>query len=317
MDANTIAPLAMSSSIYTQLSALSESTRVRLLRLLELEELGVGELTRIVQIPQSTVSRHLKVLREDGWISARRVGTASLLRMDIGQLTPAAVALWRVVREAVGADFVEDTRRMRSVLALRGADAAFFERMAGKWDAIRSDLFGDDFLLSTLLSLLPDGLTVADLGCGTGAALEQLAPVSGHVIGVDSSPAMLALASQRLSGVDNAEVRQGALAALPLSDGSVDVALTMLVLHHVEAIGAVLCEVARVLRPGGRLVVLDLVAHDRADFQRSMGHRHSGFSEQTVAAWCADAGLVLSRYRVLPVSPAALGPGLFVAVVTA
>lgn len=317
MDANTIAPPQMSSSIYTQLSALSESTRVRLLRLLEVEELGVGELTRIVQIPQSTVSRHLKVLREDGWISARRVGTASLLRMDVGQLAPAAGALWRVVREAVESDFAEDARRMRSVLALRGADAAFFERMAGKWDAIRSDLFGDDFLLPTLLALLPEGLTVADLGCGTGAALEQLAPVCGHLIGVDSSPAMLALATQRLAGIDNAEVRQGTLSSLPLSEGTIDVALTMLVLHHVEAIGAVLSEVARVLRPGGRLVVLDLVAHDRADFQRSMGHRHPGFSAQAVAAWCEEAGLRLSRYRALPVSPAALGPGLFVAVITA
>ena len=82
MDANTIPRIAMSSSIYTQLSALSEPTRVRLLRLLEVEELGVGELARILQIPQSTVSRHLKVLREDGWVSARRVGTASLLRLD-------------------------------------------------------------------------------------------------------------------------------------------------------------------------------------------------------------------------------------------
>ncbi|MFT5681211.1 MAG: SAM-dependent methyltransferase [Myxococcota bacterium] len=307
----------MSSSIYNQLSALSEPTRVRLLRLLEVEELGVGELARIVQIPQSTVSRHLKVLRDGGWISRRSVGTASLLRMDRGQLSEAARKLWGVVGEAVAADFEEDARRMRSVLALRGADAAFFERMAGKWDAIRSDLFGDDFLLPTLLALLPGGLTVADLGCGTGTAMEPLAPVCGRIIGVDSSPAMLALATQRLTAVDNAEVRLGSLSALPMEDATVDVALTMLVLHHVTVIGAVLAEVARVLRPGGRLVVLDLVAHDRADFQRSMGHRHPGFSEQTVGALCAGAGLTLSRYQPLPISPAALGPGLFVAVITA
>jgi SAM-dependent methyltransferase len=307
----------MSSSIYTQLSALSEPTRVRLLRLLEVEELGVGELARIVQIPQSTVSRHLKVLRDDGWISRRSVGTASLLRLDVGQLSGAARQLWGVVREAVEADFVEDARRMRSVLALRGADAAFFERMAGKWDNIRADLFGDDFLLPTLLALLPGGLTVADLGCGTGAALEQLAPVAGRLIGVDSSPAMLALARQRLSGIAHAEVRPGSLSALPLEDTSVDVALIMLVLHHVEEVGPVLAEVARVLRPGGRLVVLDLVAHDREDFQRSMGHRHPGFSEQTVASLCQEAGLRLADYRPLPVSSAALGPGLFVAVISA
>ena len=307
----------MSSSIYSQLSALSEPTRVRLLRLLEVEELGVGELARIIQLPQSTVSRHLKVLREDGWVSVRRVGTASLLRMDIGQLSPAAGALWRVVREAVEADFAVDARRMRSVLALRGADAAFFERMAGKWDAIRADLFGDDFLLPTLLSLLPDGLTVADLGCGTGAALEQLAPIAGRLIGIDSSPAMLSLARRRLDGVAHAELRPGALSALPLDDGSVDVALSMLVLHHVADLGVVLGEVARVLRAGGRLVVLDLVAHDRRDFQKNMGHRHLGFSEAALGARCAEVGLTLSRYRPLPISPQALGPGLFVAVIAA
>ena len=307
----------MPSSIYSQLSVLSEPTRVRLLRLLEVEELGVGELARIVQLPQSTVSRHLKVLREDDWISVRRMGTASLLRMDSGQLSPAAGALWRVVREAVEADFAVDARRMRSVLALRGADAAFFERMAGKWDAIRADLFGSDFLLPTLLSLLPDGLTIADLGCGTGAALEQLAPVAGRLIGIDSSPAMLALARRRLAGVAHAELHPGALSALPLEDGSVDVALSMLVLHHVVELDTVLGEVARVLRTGGRLVVLDLVAHDRRDFQKNMGHRHLGFSEEALDTLCSGVGLSLSRYRALPISPQALGPGLFVAVIAA
>ena len=303
----------MSSSIYQQLSALSEPTRVRLLRLLEIEELGVGELARIVQIPQSTVSRHLKVLRENGWVSRRSVGTASLLRMDPGQIEPAARKLWAVVREEV--DFSVDSRRMRSVLALRGADAAFFERMAGKWDTIRADLFGDDFLLPTLLSLLPDGLTVADLGCGTGAAMAGLAPVAGRVIGIDSSPAMLSLARQRLVAFDNTEVRQGALTALPLQDDTIDVALIMLVLHHVEDITAVLREVARVLRRGGRLIVLDMVKHDRADFLRSMGHRHPGFSEAVMADACAAVGLSLVRYRPLPPSPQALGPGLFVSVI--
>ncbi len=301
------------SAIYRHLSTLSEPTRVRLLALLEAEELGVGELARIVQVPQSTVSRHLKVLREDGWIQRRSVGTASLLRVDPA-LPGDARKLWQVVRQE--ADFPEDRRRMRSVLALRGGDsAAFFERMAGKWETIRGDLFGEAFWLPTLLALLPEGLVVADLGCGTGEALAALAPVVRSVIGVDREAAMLSLAATRLDGLRNVSLRQGGLTALPMADAELDIALCMLVLHHVEPLSIAFAEIARALKPGGRLVVLDMVAHDRVDFQRSMGHRHRGFSPAQLTALARDAGMTLHRHRRLPHATEALGPPLQVAII--
>lgn len=301
------------SSIFGRLQSLSDPTRVRLLRLLEREALTVGELVRIVRLPQSTVSRHLKVLHEGGFVAKRQEGTASWFRMEA--LPAEARDLWTLVRDATSEADADDLRRLETVVALREVDSArFFERVGGGWDVLRRQLYGDDFTLHALLALLPPGLTVADLGCGTGQALAALAPHVRRAIGVDRESAMLDAATHRLAGVDNVELRRGGLDALPLADAEVDAALCMLVLHHVDPLPPVFAEVARVLTPGGRCVVLDMVAHDQVEYRETMGHKHLGFSAEAIAAWTEGAGLRVATHRTLPPAADALGPPLFVAV---
>ncbi|MCB9760684.1 MAG: metalloregulator ArsR/SmtB family transcription factor [Alphaproteobacteria bacterium] len=305
----------MTPDLFKRLSALSEPTRVRLLQLLAREELGVGELSRILQTPQSTISRHLKQLQTEGWLERRAEGTASFFRVA-EPLPEASAALWAVVAAELAEEglYAEDLHRLEGVLAQRELDSrAFFGRHAEHWSQRRQELFGDAYLLPTLLALLPPGLTIADLGCGTGEVLVALAPVAGRVIGVDREARMLEVAAGRAQGLCNVELREGGLEALPLDDGAVDLALCMLVLHHVEDPGAVLAEAARALAPGGRLVVLDMVEHTRREYRRTMGHRHLGFAEETLKRLATRAGLQVQTWRRLPADPEAQGPGLFVA----
>ena len=307
-------------NLFDRLTALSEPTRVRILRLLQREELAVGELVRVLQTPQPTVSRHLKQLDESGWVLKRRAGTASYYRFAGADLDEPGRALWASVAEVVDAEgestlWAEDLRRLDGVIAARTGDSAeLFRRLGSRWDGVKRELFGDAYLLPTLLALLPPGLRIADLGCGTGGMLPVLAPVAGRLIGVDREEAMLDVARERVAGLDNVTLLAGMLDALPLAAGAVDLALCALVLHHVRELAPVFREVARVLAPGGRVVLLDMVEHDREDYRDTMGHQHLGFSEATLAELAASAGLFLSSWRVLPADPEAAGPGLFVAV---
>jgi len=303
-----------STTVYSRLNLLSDPARVRLLKLLEEAELGVGELSKIVNMPQSSVSRHLKMLSEAGWVQRRSVGTATLVHMAVERLPASWQALWGMVRAEVQDSHPDDMHRMESIVALRSMNSKqFFEAMAGRWDGLRRDLFGDSFLLPTLLTLLSPDSVIADLGCGTGQALSLLAPVVNSLIGVDRESEMLARAGERLAGMDNVSLRRGGLDALPIDAQSVDVALCMLVLHHVDDLGVAGTEVARILRPGGRLLVLDMVPHQRSEFRHTMGHRHCGFSKETLGGLGASGCLRMTSYRRLPCEPQALGPDLFVA----
>jgi SAM-dependent methyltransferase len=296
-----------------RLANLAVAERTRLLRLLEIEELAVGEIARVVQLPQSTVSRHLKALEEDGWLLPRREGTARLFAMR-DDLDEEALALWAIVRQGTDGEHADDGLRLASVLAARELDGPrFFGQVAARWTELRRELFGTGYLVATVLALLPDDLVVADLGCGTGDALAVLAPVVGRAVGVDQEPAMLAEAARRLGGLANVELREGRLEEVPLADGEVDAALLMHVLHHVETPAAAMAEAARVARRGGRVIVLDMVPHEREEWRRTMGHVHLGFSEDDVRLHAAAAGLRLVRYTVLPPDPGVTGPPLFVA----
>jgi SAM-dependent methyltransferase/DNA-binding HxlR family transcriptional regulator len=301
------------------LAVLSEAIRIRLLAVLEQHELGVGEVCRVVQLPQSTVSRHLKALQVAGWIRRRAEGTSGLFRVEPADVDPLGWRLWEVVREGWRetrqAD--EDRLRLEAVIASRVEQDSFFGSRSGEWDALRRELFGEGFLAPGLVALIPRGWTVADLGCGTGPALVELSPVVARVIGVDREVRMVELARARVAGLPNAEVRLGGLGDLPLEDAEVDAATCMLVLHHVEDPPTAFREICRVLRPGGTLVVVDMVAHDREDWARAMGHRHLGFEEQALATWAEDGGMRLVSFRLLPPAPDAQGPPLFLAVLEA
>jgi ArsR family transcriptional regulator len=272
----------------------------------------------VLQTSQPTVSRHLKQLDEGGWVTRRRAGTAAYFR--IAELGVAA-SLWDLVRREIdeaeaSTVYAEDLRRLEGVLAARTQDSEeLFRRLGGRWDNVRRELFGEGYVLPALLALLPPGQTIVDLGCGTGAMLPLLAPVAGRVIGIDREEAMLEVARDRASGLPNVELRRGMLDALPIPTGTVDLALCELVLHHVRELAPVFMDVARVLAPAGRWVILDMVEHDREDYRDTMGHQHMGFSRAGLEALAADAGLKALSWRVLGADPAALGPALFVAVI--
>jgi ArsR family transcriptional regulator len=298
------------------IAQLGEMARVRMLDLLEQEELGVGELARIVQLPQSTVSRHLKALSLHGWIVKRSEGTASLYRVLSAALDADQERLWRMTRARLADDpvFADDRTRLREVVAGREIDSrAFFGRIGGEWHDLREALFGRGFDAAALLGMLNPTWTVADLGCGTGEVSERLAPMVGTVIAVDREPAMLAACQARLEAFGNVELREADLSALPIDSDSLDAAVLMLVLHHVESPLEVVAEAMRALRRGGILLLVDMVAHTREAYRHEMGHLHLGFSEATIQSWAAALKCEVVRINRLSPDPLGKGPGLFAA----
>ena len=308
----------MTVAILDQISALADPTRCRMLLLLEEHELTVSELCAVFQMPQSSVSRHLRLLADDDWVTSRRDGTSRFYSMPVN-LDQGAGRLWPLVREQVATTPAahHDERRLRSVLARRRAKSQeFFATAAGKWDRLREDLFGDSFYLWALLGLIDSTLTIGDLGCGTGQLTETIAPYVHRVIAVDGSADMIEAARHRLAATPNAEVREGELEALPLQDGELGAALMSLVLHYSPDPARALAETARVLHPGGRLLIVDMLPHDRVEYQQQMGHVWLGFSEKQIARLLAGAEFDEPCIRTLPVDPDAKGPALFAAVAT-
>ena len=300
------------------MDGLADETRLRLLRVLEREELSVQELCGVLRLPQSTVSRHLKTLSSQGWLRSRRQGTASFYALaedaDAG-----ARRLWRLARaETDGWAAVEqDELRLEARLKARRAGAQeFFAGAAQEWEALRAELYGRAFEREALGALLPSTWTVADLGCGAGSLAAALAPHVARVVGVDQSAAMLRAARRRLEGVDNVELHRGELEALPLPAASCDAALAVLVLAYVPEVAPVLAEAARVLSPGGRLVLLDLARHADEPFARRLGQVRFGFTPADLTRALAAAGLAGARVRPLPPEPGAKGPALLLATAT-
>lgn len=302
--------------ILDHLSALADATRCRMMLLLDQHDLTVGELCTVTQLPQSTVSRHLKTLLDAGWVSSRREGTSRVY----GAMTQGETKrLWSLVREQVRESPAagQDGRRLRGVLAERRTRSQeFFASTAGQWDKMRAELFGQRFQMHALMGLLDERWTIGDFGCGTGELSAALAPHVQRVVAVDASGEMLAAARRRLKDHQNVQVRHADLEALPVEDAALDAAVMMLVLHHLTEPADALVEAARCLKPGGRLVIADMLPHDREDYRRQMGHVWLGFSEEQIVRACRAAGFARVRVSALPVEPDSKGPALFVAVAT-
>ncbi len=299
-----------------RMEALADPVRLRLLRLLERQELGVLELAEIVQLPQSTVSRHLKLLADQGWVTSHREGTSNLYRLLLDDLDEAPRALWGVVREETArwpSARQDDLRLARRLEERRRESLSFFAGAAASWDALRSELFGDGFTRATLVALLPAEWTVADLGCGTGALVAELAGAVESVVGVDQSEEMLAAARERVAGLPNARIEAGDLEALPLADASCDAALMVLSLSYAPHPAAAIAELARILKPGGRAVVVDLLPHDSDDARHRLGQTAYGIAPATLRNWMARAGLHGAAVKPLSPAPEARGPALFLA----
>jgi len=298
------------------MEALSDPVRLRLLRLLERHELGVAEMTDVLQMPQSSVSRHLKLLMDRGLVRSRSRGTANLYRMQVSELPAGARRLWLVAREQTEgwATLQHDKLRLERRLAARQQESqAFFAGASGRWDRMRRELYGEAFTRSALAALLPADAVVADLACGTGSVAAEIAPHVARVIAVDQSPAMLQAARKRTARLGNVELLHADLAALPIPDGACDAALLLLALTYVAEPQPVLEELVRVLKPGGRAAVVDLLAHDRDDFRRELGQQRLGFEPGALRALLAEAGLQAATCRELPPEAGARGPALILA----
>jgi SAM-dependent methyltransferase len=301
------------------MDCLADPMRLRLLRILERHELGVADLCDVLQSPQSTVSRHLKLLLDQGWVQSRRQGTNHLYEMILDELAPAARKLWLLAREQMEtwATLSQDELRLQRRLAQRENDSqSFFAGAAGEWDRIRSDLYGSRFDLHAVLPLLPPNHVIADLGCGAGELAAKLARHVKTVIGVDNSTEMLKAAKRRAIGLTNLDLRKGDLAALPLADAEADAALMILALTYAPEPHAAVREMARVLKPGGRAVIVDLLRHDRDDFRRQLGQRWPGFEPADLRKMLGAAGLEDATVTPVPPDATAKGPALFVATAT-
>jgi ArsR family transcriptional regulator len=305
-----------SSAIFDDLTTLSDATRGRMLLILERQELTVSELCAVLQLPQSTVSRHLKTLADANWVSSRRDGTSRFYTVALDDRDAPTRRLWALLRERIattaGAD--QDARRLKSVLGRRQTKSEeFFASSAGQWDRLRRELFGSGSALAAIPALIDRAWTVGDLGCGTGETSAALAPFVARTIAVDRSGEMLQTARRRLRDLPNVDVRRGELESLPIDDRQIDAALMILVLHHAPDPGAVLSEAARVVKPGGRLVVCDMLPHDHEEYKQQMGHVWLGFGEDQLRRLFASAGFHDTRVIPLPVDSAVKGPALFVA----
>ena len=300
----------MSNPIFGILHTLSDPLRVRILHVLEQGEFSVGELTQIFQTAQSTMSRQLKLLQNMGWVKKRTEGTASWLIFQPPLLSEDDQVIWNILCTKSQDASQLDIHKAKTLLSLRQTDSEhFFQTIKERWSALRTSLFGDQFLLPTLLSLLPSSLSVVDLGCGNGDTLIALAPYIDNLVGIDRSASMLSLAQERCAKHPHITLKEGVLESLPVDNEQFDVALCILVLHHVPDIHTVLDEVARILRPSGRFIILDMKSHTKQEFQKQMGHKHLGFSKEDFR----HKQFVFSRWLSLPHQDQALGPPLFVA----
>lgn len=300
--------------VFDRLQTLGDETRARLLLLLEAHEFTVSDLCAALQLPQSTVSRHLRVLADGGWVISRADGTSRHYRL--AELDAPAAELWGVVRGRLAETSASqaDAERARAVRRRRRERSReYFSTAASDWDRVRAELYGGAAEMQPLFGLLDPAWVVADLGAGTGALSERLSPFTSRVIAVDSSAEMLGVLRERVADRANVDVRQGELESLPIEDDTCDVAFMLLVMHYVVEPVDALREAKRILRPGGRLIVVDMREHDREEYRSAMGHVWTGFGRARVEAWARDAGFERVSVRPLPPDPAAAGPLLFVA----
>jgi len=290
------------------LKAAAEPTRLRLMALCARGELTVSELTHILGQSQPRVSRHLKLLCDARLLDRFREGTFAFYRL--AEKGPSA-DLARVLVGAIPAGdptLARDLDRLEAIKRTRSeAAASYFRENAGRWHEIRSLHVPEREVEEALLRLLPDSGVgeLLDIGTGTGRMLEVLGPRASRAVGVDQSREMLAVARSNLeaAGLRHCHVRQADMYQLPFLPASFDTAVVHQVLHFAEDPADLIGEAARVLRPGGRLLIVDFAPHALESLRAEHAHRRLGFADEEVAGWCRAAGLDCGPVVHLPGDP--------------
>ena len=292
--------------------SLSDPARLRLLRLLHREELNVQELVGITGLPQSRVSRHLALLREQGWLEQRRAGTFSWYRTVPPRSFAAGEALHAqllAAAESVAGAGKDDAALAGALAARRRRSGDFFAGLAERWDGIRREYEHPDIALGAVAALVDARLRILDIGTGTGAMLPGFGASAPLVVALDHSRAMLARAAAlcRSEGLDTVALCNGGLEALPFGDGSFDACHCGMVLHHVEDPAGAVAEMARVVIPGGRVMVTAFAAHDEQWMREELAHRWLGFTRATIEEFWAATGLVPGRWLTRSRRPGGAG----------
>jgi len=286
--------------------ALADPCRLRLAAVLLRGEFTVQELTRIMGMGQSRISRHLKILTEAGVLSVKRQGTWSYYRAGEENAFFGAIraAFERELEQLPGRH--DDLAALAAVLEERRKKSLeFFDQHARQWDTLARTLLPIPDYLERLLALVPSVATLLEIGVGTGALLPELAARAAEVIGVDHSPAMLDEARRRLaaSGQQGIELRLGEMTHLPLMDEGVGCVVANMVLHHAPNPLAVLQEMVRVLQPGGTVALADLARHEREWAREQLADQWLGFAEEELRAWFSSAGLEKVEVQKVAASP--------------
>jgi ArsR family transcriptional regulator len=277
--------------------ALSDPSRLRLLALLREMELSVGELAQVLGQSQPRVSRHLKILADARLIGRRKEGSWVFLELGSPELTDPLFALIA----AAGDDesrrqFEADRTRLAAVRSDRAEAAArYFAAHAAEWDQIRSLHIAESEVEAAIREAVGDGKIgrLVDIGTGTGRMIELFGEQAEQSIGIDRSTEMLRLARVKLeaAGIHAVSLRQGDMYALPLPDGQADVVLLHQVLHYAQSPAAAIAEGARLLAPGGRLLIIDFAPHEREELRDQAQHARLGFADEAVVDWLTEAGL--------------------------
>jgi ubiquinone/menaquinone biosynthesis C-methylase UbiE len=295
---NAVLPLA------DRIQALADPTRLRVVALLRLMELSVGELAQVLGQSQPRVSRHLKILADAGVLERRKEGSWVFLTLGEGErIAPMFELIDRWADPATQRLFAADAARTETIRAER-AEAAnrYFAGHAEVWDQIRSLHVAESEVeraIDDTLGRRPLGRLV-DIGTGTGRMIELFGPRASESIGIDRSSEMLRLARVKLEAAGfQPSLRQGDMYALPLADRTADSVIIHQVLHYAHSPATAIAEAARVLAPSGTLLVVDFAAHEREELRSTDAHIRLGFEDEAMAGWFASAGLEIDQVRHL------------------
>lgn len=281
------------------LKTFADATRVRLLALLEGEELTVAELSAITRLAQPRVSTHLARLKDAGLVRDRRAGVSSYYRFDEGALAPAQRALWQALSHGSDDPLLrQDAERVAAVLAMRAADQNWADSVAGDMERHYSPGRTWEALARSALPLLETG-DVLDVASGDGVLAELLAPHAHRYVCIDASARVVAAARERLRRYRNVEVREADMHALPFDDASFDLVVLMHALTYAEKPAQAVAEAGRVLRPGGRLLLSSLARHEHRSAVEAYGHANLGFAEKELRRFVEKAGLRVASTEVV------------------
>lgn len=277
----------------SRLKLLADPTRVRLLALLEGEELTVAELSAITRLAQPRVSTHLARLKDAGLVRDRRAGVSAYYRFEESVLDAAQRALWQALRSGSDDPLLrQDAERVAGVLATRAADQNWADSVAGDMERHYSPGRTWEALARSVLPLFETG-DVLDVASGDGVLAELLAPHARRYVCVDASPRVVEAATERLRPFPNVEVHEADMHALPFEADSFDLVVLMHALTYASKPAQAVAEAARVLKPGGRLLLSSLARHEHRAAVRAYGHSNLGFSGKELRRFVEKAGLGL------------------------